>query len=83
MEANLMNFEQGKLHHFGTQHKDDYHETIAQGADTQIYGRYKDVENIGSDIADFNMQMGMFRTFSDKEESMKVRASTIGKKADV
>jgi len=30
--------------------QDDYCETIKQGADEGIYGRYRDIENLGSDI---------------------------------
>jgi len=29
---------------------DDYEETIAQGADAALYGRYKDIEKLGDDV---------------------------------
>ena len=40
----------GVDHLFADQGDDDYEVTVQQGADESIYGRYKDIENLGSDV---------------------------------
>ena len=48
-KTNLLSDKQGKIHHYLGK-EDDYLMTIARGADENLYGRYLDIENIGSDV---------------------------------
>lgn len=43
----------------------DYLETIQNGADTGIYGRYRDIENLGGDI-EFDSSIKYKSSFREK-----------------